>query len=264
MLFSYAKHEFEIRRYYWSISEFEKEIANSFPNLCLFKSGFGWQINHFMQQLELSDRLTLAHAIVKRWHSTEMKDLGEVITDEEKRLLESFDQLTSKPTSLDAEIQSRKQAGAKIRFASKRNLRKALVAKFIEAFGPQCVEMKISEEWDPLFQMKYCGWIVSTQLSFGHRQGLASYRHIIASETRIQHPQNPKITGPAMTLVPGVAWLVNRWEDLMDSDVESAGNAVIKHCRFFFEAAPKLLKGLEFDKIEPLSSIPTPIAINRI
>ena len=43
-----AKKEFGIRRYYWSASEFEKEIKASFPNLALFKAGNGWQLYQFM------------------------------------------------------------------------------------------------------------------------------------------------------------------------------------------------------------------------
>jgi hypothetical protein len=35
----------------------------------------------------------------------------------------------------------------------------------------------------------------------------------------------------------------------MDEDVDSACDAAIKLCGHFFEVAPKLLKGLEFEKI---------------
>ena len=246
-----AKREFEIRRYYWSVSEFEKEIKSSFPNLRLFKSGFGWKIHRFMQGLELSDQLTLAHGILKNWHSTEVKNLTEVISEEEKSLAESFRQFASLPSSLEVEIQSRKQAGEKIKLASKRKLRKAAVSMFVETFGSRCVAIKIGEEWDPQFHMKCCGWIINTQLVFGRPQGLVDYGHMVESEARTQHPQYPQYTFAAVTLSSGVAWLENRWEDVMEGDVEATCNAVIKFCGYFFEAAPKLLKGLEFDKIEP-------------
>jgi hypothetical protein len=249
--FSKAKREFETRCYYWWISEFEKEVNTSLPNLRLFKSGFGWKLHQFMHQLERSDQLTLARAILKRWHSADLNELGEGITEREKGLLKSFDRFASEPSALEVELQARKQAGEKIKLASKGKLRKAAVSRFVETFGSQCFDMKLGEEWDPLFQMKCCGWIVSSQLTFGRRQPVLAYRHMIVSETRIAHPQNPEITGPAMTLSPGVAWLVNQWEDIVEDHLDSVCNALIKHTGFFFEAAPRLLAGLEFDKIVP-------------
>lgn len=136
-----------------------------------------------------------------------------------------------------------------MKFASKRALRKAAVSKFVEAFGSQCFDMKLGEEWDPLFQIRCCGWIVSTQLTFGRSQPVLTYSHRIVSETRIRHPHNPEITGPAMTLSLGFAWIVNQWDDIVNDEVEAVCNALIKHVGFFLEVAPKLLKGLEFEKI---------------
>jgi hypothetical protein len=40
------------------------------------------------------------------------------------------------------------------------------------------------------------------------------------------------------------------WKHLTNEEVEPACDAVIKHCRHFFEVAPKLLKGLELEKVE--------------
>jgi hypothetical protein len=247
---SEAKREFEIRCCYWCHAELKDEINNSFPNLRLFRSGYGWKLHHFMQKLESRDQLTLANAMVKR-NPTYLAASGETMTAEEKALWDSFERFVIEPSSLEVEIQSRKEAGEKIKLASKRKLRKAAVSKFVEAFGSQCFDMKLGEEWDPLFQMKCCGWIVSTQLTFGRRQPVLSYRHMIVSETRIAHPQNPQITGPATTLSPGVAWLANQWEDIAEDDVDSVCNALIKHAGFFFGVAPKLLAGLEFDKTVP-------------
>jgi len=35
----------------------------------------------------------------------------------------------------------------------------------------------------------------------------------------------------------------------MDEDVEAVSNTIVKVAGFFFESAPRLLKGLEFEKI---------------
>jgi hypothetical protein len=115
----------------------------------------------------------------------------------------------------------------------------------------QLFDMNLGEEWDPLFHMKCCGWVVLTQLYFGRSQPLIDCRHMIVSETRIAHPQDPEITGPAMTLSPGVGWLENQWDDIVEDDVDPVCNALVKHAGFCFEAAPRLLAGLEFEKIVP-------------
>lgn len=245
---SEARREFEIRCCYWFRAELENEINNAFPNLGLFKSGYGWKLHHFMRRLELGDQQTLANAMVKR-NPTYLDLSGETMTAEEKALWDSFAHFINKPSSLEVEIRARKEVGERIKVASKGKLRKAAVAKFIEAFGPQCVDMKLGKEWDPLFQMKCCGWIVSTQLAFGRHEPVLSYRHMIVSETRITHPQNPEITGPAMTLHSGVSWLVNQWENVLDDDVGEVCSALIKQVGIFCDAAPKLLKGLEFPRI---------------
>ncbi len=179
------------------------------------------------------------------------KILCDTDCDDEQVLSSQLDAIfRSVPPTFEEQIAARKQTGEKVKFVSKSKLRKAMVAKFIEAFGPQCVKMQIGLEWDPLFYMRCCGWFVVTQLWFGRQQSLISCRHIVESETRIQHPQNPKITGPAMTLTPAIAWPCSgQWEHLMDGDVELACNAAIKHCGYLFEAAPRLLKGLEFENI---------------
>ena len=131
-----------------------------------------------------------------------------------------------------------------------------MVSKFIESYGNQCIRMEIGKEWDPLFKMKCCGWILSTQLWFGRQESLIQYNHGIESETLIHHPKNPEITGPAYRLGQRLSfggWLgacsQTQWEYLLPEDVEPACCAVIKLCGHFFEVAPKLLSGLEYEKI---------------
>lgn len=249
MRLSEARREFDLRMYYWHTSEFEKEIDSGFPNLCLFKSGTGWKLYRFMQQLKLSDQMLLAHGRLKLAYRTDLEALGVALTEEEQSLAETFRQFALQPPSQDLESLSRQEAGGKLKFASKHKLRKLAVAKFIATYGSQCVDMKIGPEWDPQFHIRCAGWIVNTQLVFGPRQGLAWYRHVIESEARVQHRNDPKLTVPAVLLSSGVAWLVYRWEDVFDADVEMVSKAVIKHAGFFLEAAPRVLKGLELDTI---------------
>ena len=258
MTLSEAKNEFSIRMYYWHISEFEKEINASFPNLRLFKSGLGWKLYHFMQGLKSSDQLMLAHAWLNIAWSREMESLGVVIAEEGKNLLESFRGSAWQPSSREFDIASRKKAGEKIKFASKRKLRKTMVSKFIEAFGSQCVHAETGEDWDPQFHMRCCGWIINTQLVLNRQRGGVWYRHMIESETRIRHRNFPQLTVPAVTLSSGAVWLQYRWEDVLDDEVEAVSGEVVKIAGFFLEAAPRLLKGLEFEKIAVESAAKAP------
>jgi hypothetical protein len=249
MTLSEAKHEFGIRMYYWHVSEFEKEMNASFPNLRLFKSGLGWKLYHFMQRLKPSDQLMLAHARLNIAYSSEMGELGVAIAEEGKNLVESFREFALQPSTREFEILLRKKTGEKIKFASKRKLRNAMVSKFNEAFGSQWVHTETGEGWDPQFHMRCCGWIINTQLVLGRRQGVVWYRHMIESETRIPHRNFPTIMVPATTLSSGVAWLEYRWEDVLDDEVEAVSGELVKIARLFFEAAPRLLKGLEFETV---------------
>jgi hypothetical protein len=110
---------------------------------------------------------------------------------------------------------------------------------------------------DPQFDIKCCGWVVSTQLWFGRSESLIQYSHCIVSETRIPHHTITEITVPASEFYPGIisygGWLGVRsqtqWGHLLPEDVELACDAVLKLCGRFFDVAPKLLKGLEFENI---------------
>ena len=245
-----AKREFTIRICSWLHAELASEINNSFPNLRLFKSGYGWQLHHFMQSLGRDDQMALANAMAKQ-NPTYLISSGQMVSQKEAELWSAFRKFFGGPPALHEEIQSRRQVGEKVRLASKSKLRKASVTKFVEAFGSRCFDMNLDPEWDPLFHMKIGGWVVSTQLTFGRNKPVLSYRHRIVSETRIAHPNDPEITGPAMTLSPGEAWLANQWEDVFEEDVPAVSDALIRHSDFFFKAAPRLLAGLEFDKIVP-------------
>ena len=250
MRLSDAKREFEIRCYYWWVSEFEREINNSFPNLRLFKSGYGRKLYQFMQQLSHRNRLTFARARCKNG-SAYLADSGDVMTEEEQNLLDSFAGFFMKKSSLDEESDCGNQTGKPRRLANRLKIRKALVSQFLDSFGTRCVDMKIEKEWDPQFRTKYNGWIVSTQLIIGPKSGDVRYRHIIESEARIPHPSNPRINAPVSTLSSGVTWIVNGWEDVFDGDVEEVGRALVRYVGYFFDVSPKLLKGLDLQLILP-------------
>jgi hypothetical protein len=60
MTFIEAKREFEVRYYFWAISEWENEIKAEFPFLRAFKCGAMWETFQVMQKLDKSQQTKLA------------------------------------------------------------------------------------------------------------------------------------------------------------------------------------------------------------
>ena len=86
-----AQREFNIRYYHWAISEFEREIDESFPNLRLFEGGCIRETYRFMQQLSKCDQLVLARSLLKKSHCEAVKTLGEMCSDKEEALYNNLD-----------------------------------------------------------------------------------------------------------------------------------------------------------------------------
>lgn len=256
MVFEEAKREFGIRYYLWATSEFEKEIEGSFPSFRASKIMTVADVHQYMQQLSKSDQLTLAHALLKRFHPEAVKALGEASLEEEEVLLARRDAFHPTRRAREKEIRERRLACEKITFASKRKLRKVMTAKFREAFGDLCFGMaSVDEEPHLKFKMKCCGWILMTNFWFGRRESLIDYTQGVVSESTFEHRGNqvPAMIFPAQIHL--CSWLgisgMTKREYLMNEDVEPACDAVIKYCGHFFDIAPKLLKGLEAEKVTP-------------
>lgn len=254
MTISEGTQEFQIRYYYWAASEFEREIGESFPILRTFKNGPIREAYQFMQQIAKNEQLTLAKSLLKRTHPKATKILGEKLSDEENSLLNKFDNFRSQfhvPVGIDP-------SGQKIKYVSKNKLRKAIEISFTKAYGSRCVKILTTEEgWDPFFEMKFAGWIVSTSFSFGRYQSMISYQHSIGSEAKVPIQEYPpecwpptlRLGGSLGLLSTGLGIAQPQWLSLKKEDVDQACDTVIKCCGHFFEAVPRLLKGLEFEKI---------------
>jgi hypothetical protein len=256
MTFSKAQQEFQIRYYWWATAEFEREIHESCPNLRLFKAGPISQLYQFMRRIDRGKQLVLAHGLLKRFHPDAVRALAQSCSAEESALRDEFDEFGRKADVREAGTSAKRCAGKTIKFVSKRKLRQMMVSKFVETYGSRCIRMEIGEEWDPLFFIKCCGWVISTQLYFGRRESVIDYSHSVESETRLHHAADPRFSVAALKLeqrISFAAWLgicsVTQWQYLTNDDVEPASDAVIRLCGHFFEVASKLLKGLEFDKL---------------
>lgn len=252
-----AKKQFEIRYYLWAMSEFDKELKESFPSLRLFKTGADWEMLLFMQELTPNEQIVLAKGLLKRFHPSAVSALGERMSAEEILLLARRDIFPGGRSGLEAEVLARALANEPIKFASKKTLRKAITAKFVEEFGNGCLGIYLEEEPNLLFSMKICGWKVNTFFDFGRKDTIVKYSHNIVSETSY------KVNDGEMYMVMGFQMSLNsllgiasqtQWSLITKENVESTCNSVIKLCGRFFEVLPKLLKGLECEKVVPPTS----------
>jgi len=211
------------------------------------------------QQLKNNGQTAQARGLLQIFHADAARILGGPYSDDEKSFLQQLDNLFGKiPTSFEEEIAARKKSGEKFRFAGKRKLQNVVTEKFKSAFGDQCIHHDYDDICDPSsnFEMKCCGWILSSHFWFGRGKNLINYSHSLTSPTKIHHERYPEITAPLLQMAICISfscWLgitsQIQWEYLFNEEVEATCDALIRQCRHFFEVAPKLLKGLEFENI---------------
>ncbi len=119
--------------------------------------------------------------------------------------------------------------------------------------GNQYEECRVDEGHWTAFDIKCSGWMLQTQFNFGrkpgYQQSVLGYWHNVCTQERAPHHAMPEVMYPVAHLCRGVRWpCSSEWEYLTEDDVELACDETFKYCRRFFEAAPRLLKGLEHEK----------------
>ena len=251
MTFSEAKQEFAVRHYLWGQFEFKREIDESFPLMRSFKAGRIWKRYRFMQQIDEREQLILASGLLKRANPDAVQALGESFTPDEETLLAQLREFSLHPKGFGAETEARKSAEERIGFASKAKLRRAVMNQFEGAFGSQCINLAIvGLDPEMNFKMKCCGWLLSTDFTFNGVKRQVAYSHRIRSEmSKERDGVRDIILGfPSLS-----GWLGTRgdtsWEYLLDEDIQLVCDFIIQRCRHWFDVAPKLLKGLECEKM---------------
>ena len=300
MTFEEAKQELETRLCLWANSEWEREIAESFPNFRLFKSGTPWQTYQFLQRLPKNEQLMLARALLERcWPDasaalendcsadgellllrcddffrirglykglqrlekemdfTQAKYLFKMIREDAIKVVggcfENDGQLRSRldvffesvPPTFEEDLFARKYAGEKVEFVNKRAIKKVMKAKYLAAFDDQIKEPEyaVAGEPDLTFKMRCCGWVLTTDFFFGGNEHALEYDHSITNENTSER---------LVYSISFCSWMGmggTEWRYLTADEVEPACENTIRFCRQFFELAPKLLKGLELEKI---------------
>jgi len=223
----------------------------------------------FLQQFLNAGQTAEAGALFQMFRGDAAKLLGETYFTEEGTLQSqrdaSLEALLKElfhliPAPLEEELAAKRKAGEKVKFASKRKLQTALMQKFQEQFGGRCLGSGYDDICDPSswFEIKcYGGWNIRTNFWFGRRQNLIDYSQGISSELTFQQ-RGEKGTYTANLalgqMISLCSWLgirsTTEWLYITDGEeVDRTCDTAIKHCQYFVEVAPKLLKGLEVDNI---------------
>jgi len=207
-----------------------------------------------MRRLEKPKQRVLAGGLLKRFHPVAVDALGEVCAKEEQKLRSQRDSYCNIfPLCPAAELL---EPGV-TRLTGKAKLRRTILNQFKAAFGSRCFDL-VSVGMDPEldFKMNCAGWVLTTHFEFHGRNAQMEYWNDIISPTKGRYG------GPAMALAEGISfagWLGlcgATWEWLTERDIEPACAAAMDFCRRFFHVAPKLLKGLEFERIAHRSERP--------
>lgn len=212
----------------------------------------------FCQQMMNEQQLDVAEYWLNQLHNDASTIPGVGFFSDEKSMLSRLnDFFKTIGTPFEEEIVTRKKAGEKIRFAGKRKLQKAITEKFKSAFGDRCINHEFDDIADlsTFFDMECCGWTIRTSFWFGRGQSLLNYSHSISSPTK--NASSDSVSAPQFLsmdcLMSFSSWLgitsQFELEFISNQEVEPACDSVIAHCKNFFDIAPKLLKGLEFETI---------------
>ena len=248
MTFLEAKKAFGIRYYFWAKAEFEREIEESFPNLRISNIVGVPSVYHLLRLLKRSDQIALAHGLLKRFHPEAAAALYEKCSREETTLVAKRDacHIIENERQLSGPGEGKK-------FASKSKLRRKILTEFKRAYGSECLELAaVGLHPELVFKMRCCGWILSTRFEFNGRHRQMDYCHHIDSEAKTAYGG-----APAMSIGEWISfsgWLgisggLTQWEYLIEEEIEMATDAVMRFCSKFIAAAPKLLSGLEFERI---------------
>lgn len=257
MTFSEAKREFNVRYYRWAISEFEKEVDEGLPTLRLFKAGGAWRVSQFMLKLSRRQQSLLARSLLKSSHPDAVATLGEGerCSPAEEAIRRQCDAQLNNILIFGRDLRARINAGEPIKLATRMRLRKAMMARFKAAFGPECVDLARADEDDEIlrFAMKRAGWFVTTSFYFGRGKPVIDYSHGIASEEPLLYRPGigPMVMASATSFNSCLGVSRGEWHYLTVDEVEPICHAVIKLCAHFFDSLPSLLLGLECENVIP-------------
>jgi hypothetical protein len=242
---SEAKQEFAVRHYNWGRSEFGTEIRNAFPILGCFKCGRFWTRCQFMKTLNEDEQIRLATAFLKKSNPEVLERLGEIVNQDENQLLNRFRVYSSSLETRRQEevaIEARQRA-TDDKVARRSKIQKQMLRVLQEKFGSLGLEADSSEV---CFKQNHGDWIINTHFDFNVRGRQFDYGHSIYSQSRVgQNGPPTAILGfPSLTGYLGLRG-DTEFSEILEGDVGSVCDFVIRRSEVFLGIVPELLTGIE-------------------
>jgi len=236
-----AKHAFEERFYRWSLADWQREITQDYPLLRSPKLAGARYAVAIMESLRTERRWRMAQALAKRSQQKDtLSRCSDDFTEEDKRLEQFFFDAMQNARTLEALNRPiiALNPTAYLKKLNRRGFRK-IITQFLSPVLGQAYEDWGSGEWR--YRTMVGPWHVVTYIDTGGRYHELNYDHcIIFSDT--------------LRLYEGASllhWLgimsQTMWEDLDDSEAESAAGSLARIIAHFMDAVPKLLEGLSPD-----------------
>lgn len=249
MKYTEAKQEFQIRLYRWAKPILLQEVAEDFPSFNLCKEGPA-ETCRFFRKLTEHEQMDLAVGLLQSRHVDAVKALNEPILAAGSAMLDRLQDFYAMDSG---RFSFRLSPEDEKRLIKARQLRKALSSHFKAAFGSECLPPDPLEGNDGLvFRMKCRGWILKTRFFFGRWGPEISYWHNVWTGKWHSREEPPVLFDNCLRSQVSYGdeiGIGSKWDFLFEEDVEPACALVIEHCRRFFEAAPKLLEGLELETL---------------
>jgi hypothetical protein len=251
-----ARAEFNVRYYRWALQDYQREIDEGFPFLKGFKTGSPVEVLEMMLSRSRSEQLTLASALVKRFHKDAVEAAGDQMTAEEETTCKEYLDRVPRTHPLELALLRRAAAGERGVYANRAGLVR-LVKGELKAAGMQVFE---SENVAGVlsYQNIVDGWQIITRIHTRERHAQLAYNHTIDSVNKpvlvtwakgtCREGQQELSSVQLHNWISLAGWLGissrTQWSDLVDSDGPQVAQELAALCKHFLQAAPTLLAGL--------------------
>jgi hypothetical protein len=250
MTFVQVREEFKKKFDLWALYTAEQAVETSFPYFYMFKGGPTWNFHQFMQQLSKREQISFVRMSRKEVRFKETGGRSEPLSEADKELRHRYNSFCWGRRGVEIEIRRKRRAGEKIKIVSKKTLHGAIKEKFVGAFSDRGIEVEPSFHNGVGLQMICAGWFIITTFTSGRSAGEMAYTHLIAGTAGQIHPDGT-VTPPSVVLAhfawTGICHM--QWEYLCNEDVAPACDCAVELCRDVFDALPRLLSGIERDKV---------------
>lgn len=253
MTYPEAQTEFLLRLYRWAKAAQEKELLEGFPRFKHLDEELA-RTFLFFRSLDPRSQMLLARGRLMVRHKEAAKALGEEITLEVQTLMrreEAF-RLRQLPGTWEGRFAQKNEADMP-KLATRKQLKKSMLAQFGATFGDQCLPVDpLENKTDPEFRMKYKGWVICTGFNFGRwdpeiglSQGVWNGHWITKEQPTVLFANSLRIQ---MSYGAEIGFCSD-WREIAVEDIEPTCAEVIEHCRRMFDALPALLDGLELESL---------------